>query len=220
MQHKGSNKALVLAQPRNLNKISQVLAIQRAGELAADYVPHWGIDEIKALAGEASKTRHGERNKLLVLTLFDACLRISEALALAPKDIEYTGGGWRLRVFGEKGSGRTVVALSPSLAAQLQSFAYRQQIAPEQRLFPISRIRAYQIISKASTEAGLVRPPNVGAIHILRHSGAIERLRRTGNPKAVQDQLRHKSALMTLRYMKTLSHDESLQIQQEVDFNW
>lgn len=214
------SKALTKKPAGKLNKSRQALAIRRAGELAGDYVPHWGMDEVKALAFVAEGSRHGERDKLLVLTLFDACLRISEALGICPKDIDHTADGWRLRVLGEKGSGRTVVALSSSLSAQLQSFAYRKGITPEQRFFPISRIRAYQIISEATAGAGLIRPAGVGATHILRHSGAIERLRRTGNPKSVQDQLRHKSALMTLRYMKTLSHEESLKIQQEVDFNW
>lgn len=77
---------------------------------------------------------------------------------------------------------------------------------------------------EAFTKAGIPRPrrdrDGVGAVHILRHSGAVERLKRTGNPKAVQDQLRHKSALMTLRYLKTISADESLKIQQAVDFQW
>ncbi len=39
----------------------------------------------------------------------------------------------------------------------------------------------------------------------------------TDNPNAVQDQLRHKEARMTLRYLKT---QESLKIQQELDFQW
>jgi integrase len=48
----------------------------------------------------------------------------------------------------------------------------------------------------------------------------IERLRQIGNPKAVQDRLRHKSALITMRYLKTLSVDESLRIQQSVEYQW
>lgn len=35
-----------------------------------------------------------------------------------------------------------------------------------------------------------------------------------------QGQIRHKSALMTLRYLKTISADESLRIQQEVEYQW
>lgn len=49
---------------------------------------------------------------------------------------------------------------------------------------------------------------------------AIERLRLTSNPSATQSHLRHKSALMTMRYLKTLNEDESLKIQQAVDFHW
>lgn len=209
-----------IPQSKKLHKVNQSLAIRRSNELAIGHVPHWGLNEIKALALAASGNRAGERDSLLILTTCDSCLRISEAIALRPKDIELSQQGWQLRIFGKKGAGWTVVAISASLAARLQSYAYRHQIKPDERLFPISRFRAFQIVKEAAAKANLVRPGNVGAVHILRHSGAIERLKRTGNPKAVQDQLRHKSALMTLRYMKTLSQEESLQIQQGVDFQW
>ena len=89
------------------------------------------------------------------------------------------------------------------------------------RIFPITRSRTFRIVQAAFDKAGIPRPERardrVGAVHILRHSGAIARLQAMGNPKAVQDQLRHKSAAMTLRYLKTLSADESLRIQQKVE---
>ncbi len=69
-------------------------------------------------------------------------------------------------------------------------------------------------------ECGIAKPEHVGAVHVLRHSGALERLRSTGNPKALQDQLGHTNAEMTIRYMKTLSKEETLKIQQGVDFRW
>lgn len=40
-----------------------------------------------------------------------------------------------------------------------------------------------------------------------------------GNPKALQDQLRHQDARMTLEY-QTVSAKRSLEIQQGVDFGW
>jgi cytochrome P450 len=55
---------------------------------------------------------------------------------------------------------------------------------------------------------------------VLRHSGALERLRATGNPRAVQEQLRYSTALMTMRYLKTLTVDEAIAIQEGVDFKW
>ena len=39
----------------------------------------------------------------------------------------------------------------------------------------------------------------------------------SGNLKSVQEQLRHKSAVMTLRYLKTIGHDEAMKTQQQVD---
>ena len=54
--------------------------------------------------------------------------------------------------------------------------------------------------------------------HLLRHSDAIERLRQTGNPKALQIHLGHASSLMTLRYLSALTAEDALRIQQEVKF--
>ena len=163
--------------------------------------------------------RHRERDKLLVQTLFDGCLRVSEALRLRPRDIKQDAGGWRVEVFG-KGGRPGVAAISPSLAAQLQAYAYRHSVKLQDRLFPITRTRAFQIVERAMTLAGVHKPEHVGAVHVLRHSGAIERLRLTGNPRAVQEQLRHQTARMTLRYFKTLQAEEALQINKGVDFGW
>ena len=167
--------------------------------------------------------RHGERNSLLIKFLFDGCLRVSEALGVRPIDLLRTPDGWTVKVVG-KGSKPGVVAISASIAAELQSYCYRATIGQSERIFPVSRSQAFRIVTEAFEKAGIPRPSkecdHVGGVHILRHSGAIERLRLTGNPRATQNQLRHKSALMTMRYLKTLSADESLKIQQAVDFGW
>ncbi len=51
-------------------------------------------------------------------------------------------------------------------------------------------------------------------------SGAIERIRLSGNPRSVQDQLGHTSTAMTLRYFRTLASEEALRVQEGVDFAW
>ena len=203
-----------------LNKSAEVSAIARARTAAGGYVPHLGIAEVRAMAEAVSRaSRNGQRDRLLILTLFDGCLRVSEALALRPKDIKRDGDGWRLEVFG-KGKKPGVAAISPSLAAELRGYAFDQGLKPDDRLFPIKRSRAFQVVELAMYAAGVSKPGHVGTVHVLRHSGAIERLKATGNPQAVKEQLRHSTALMTLRYLRTLSADESLKIQQEVDFRW
>jgi len=220
----GKNDVALTVQTDNTalrNKASKAAAIQRAVTGSADYVPHVSADQVKLMAAAACRRkRHGERNALLIKFLFDGCLRVSEALGVRPVDIQETPDGWTVRIVG-KGSKPGVVAISRSIAAELHSYCYRARVGESACIFPVSRSQAFRIVTEAFDEAGIQRPSkdrdHVGSVHILRHSGAIERLRLTGNPRAVQSQLRHQSALMTLRYLKTLSSDESLKIQQGVE---
>lgn len=97
-----------------------------------------------------------------------------------------------------KGNKPGVVAISGSITAELQSYCYRAKIGESEHIFPVSRSQAFRIVTEAFDKAGIPRLPkqrdHVGGVHILTHSGAIERLRLTGNPRATQSQLRHKSA--------------------------
>ncbi len=219
--------------PATLDKSNRQLAIRRGRATESDPVPHISIYEVRELArvaAEEGKGQNGSRDQLLIETLFDACLRVSELVGqsengrlitpgLRPIDLLETSTGWAVRIIG-KGSKAGEAAISPTLAARLQAYAYRRQMHPKERLFPITRARAHQICERAFEKAGIAKPAHVGAVHILRHSGAIARLEVTGNPKAVQDQLRHKQAYMTLRYFKTLTMKESLEIQKGVEFGW
>jgi integrase len=185
-------------------------------------VPHLRIEEVQELARQAEATARagkGERDSLLIQTLFDGCFRVSEALRLTPESLVQTPYGWVARIIG-KGRKVAEVAISSSLASKLLAYAYNKGIKRTERLFPVSSTRVWQIVDRAFDAAGIRKPEHVGTVHVLRHSGAIARLAATGNPKAVQDQLRHKEAKMTLRYLKTLSSLESLKIQQKVDFDW
>lgn len=209
---------------RTMRPVSrQAQAIRRAEDVEAETVPHLGIDEVKALAeacaAGARGPRRAERDRLLVLALFDGALRVSELLRVTPQGLVQKPEGWVVRIMG-KGRRPGEVALSPSMATLLLSYAYRWHVISTERLFPFNRSRAHQIIAAGFRRAGMQKPPGVGSVHVLRHSGALARLAATGNPKALQDHLRHRSAKMTLRYMKTLSAKESLRIQQGVDFKW
>jgi len=225
MSNENQSKAVVPYEKGELrNKNIEVSAIRKAEDGAADYVPHISPADIRQIVGVAGQQkRQGERNSLLIKLLFDGALRCSEAIGTRPCDLAREFNGWAISILG-KGSKPGKVAISSSLAAEIQSYCYRFKIPETSRIFPISRSQCFRIVCNAFDHAGIRRPTrendHVGAVHILRHSGAIERLRQTGNPKALQDQLRHKSAQMTLRYLKTVSADESLKIQQGVDFKW
>jgi len=172
-------------------------------------------EEVRQLESAALQSpRKGERDALLIRVLFQTGLRISEALTLTPKHVEIFEGRPSFSVIG-KGNKPRRVACPVTLAESLQAFAFRHQLANGERFFNINRFRGYQIITKAAEKSGLEKRIYP---HLLRHSDAIERLRQTKNPKALQDHLGHASPLMTLRYLSTLQEEDSLRIQQDVEF--
>ena len=177
-------------------------------------VPYLAPNEVKSLAQEASKGRQGQRDGLLVVLLFQTGLRISEALGLTPSSVQRFEGRPVLSVVG-KGRKLRTIGIPERLADRLKSHAYEKRLGNRDRLFPINRSRAWQIIKRASVGAGFnkrVFP------HLLRHSDAIERLKQTGNPKALQLHLGHSSTVMTMRYLNTLTQEDSIRVNQEVVF--
>jgi len=155
-----------------------------------------------------------ERDKLLITLLFQTGLRISEALALTPAAIRNFEGKPAMEIIG-KGKKLRMVALPVNLKEKLESYAYRAKIEPRMRFFDINRSRAWQILNEAREAAGMEKRVFP---HLLRHSDAIIRLRKTGNPKALQYHLGHNSPAMTLRYLSTLTQEDALRVQQEVEF--
>jgi len=155
-----------------------------------------------------------ERDKLLITLLFQTGVRISEALALTPAAIRNFEGKPAMEIVG-KGKKLRMVALPVSLKEKLESYAYRAKIEPRMRFFDINRSRAWQILNEVRKAAGMEKRVFP---HLLRHSDAIIRLRKTGNPKALQYHLGHNSPAMTLRYLSTLTQEDALRVQQEVEF--
>jgi len=155
-----------------------------------------------------------ERDRLLITLLFQTGVRISEALALTPASIRNFEGRPAMEIIG-KGRKLRMVALPANLKDKLESYAYRAKIEPKSRFFDINRSRAWQVLNEAREAAGIEKRVFP---HLLRHSDAIIRLRKTGNPKALQYHLGHNTPAMTLRYLSTLTQEDALRVQQEVEF--
>ncbi len=167
-------------------------------------------EDIRQLAAGCKR----ERDRLLIMILYQTGLRISEALALTPASIRSFEARPAMEIIG-KGRKLRMVALPLNLKDKLESYAYRAGIEPKQRLFRINRHRAWQILNEACKAAGIEKRVFP---HLLRHSDAIIRLRKTGNPKALQYHLGHNTPAMTLRYLSTLTQEDALRVQQEVEF--
>jgi len=158
--------------PRALATPQAMLA--RAGSI----VPYLTPEEVADLAG-ACQGRNRHRNRLLILTLFQTGLRISEALSLTPRKIGSHEGYAALHIRG-KGSKDRIVSCPENLTHQLKSYAFDRRLGLDDPIFPIGRKMAWVIVKRAAAAAGLQKQVWP---HLLRHSDAIERLRQTGNPK-------------------------------------
>ena len=170
-------------------------------------------EEVDRLAA-ACTGRNQARDQLLIHVLFQTGVRISEALGITPRRIGAQNGNAVLYILG-KGKKPRMVACPNHLAALLKSYAYDKGLKLDERLFTINRTRAWKIIRAAAEQAGITKRVYP---HLLRHSDAIERLRQTGNPKALQIHLGHASPFMTMRYLSTLTAEDALTIQQQVKF--
>lgn len=180
-------------------------------------ISHLTPDEVKILAEGANVGKHGQRNSLLVLLLFQTGLRISEALSLTPSSIQYFDGKPVLSI-DRKGMKPRLVACPERLIEKLKTYISEMKINPITPLFPIKRSRAWQIIKESSIRAGFGRKVYP---QLLRHSGAIERLRQTQNPRTLQIHLGHFSPAMTMKYLSTLiqEDEDAIKINQEVNFD-
>ena len=177
-------------------------------------VPYLTREEVDRLAA-ACQGRNRLRDELLIHTLFQTGVRISEGISLTPRRISIQEEGAVLYILGKGGKSR-LVACPKNLAHRLKSFAFDRKLGLDDRIFKINRQRAWAVIKAAAERAGI---PKRVYPHLFRHSGAIERLRQTGNPHALQIHLGNTSPFMTMRYFSTLTAEEALRIRQEVEFD-
>ena len=107
------------------------------------------------------------------------------------------------------------MSLPEALSYRLGDYIGRHNLKDSDKLFPITRQRAWKIIKLCAEKAGLEKRVYC---HLLRHGGAIARLKRSGNPKSLQIHLGHSDIKMTMRYLSTLQLMESLEIEDKVKF--
>jgi len=170
--------------------------------------------EVNAMAAAAKTMRDGDRNELMILVTFQLALRISETLQLTKQHRVFMNGKPRLAILG-KGSKPRIISMPETLSDKFGNHIGKYSLSDTDRLFPITRQRAWRIIKQCAVKAGIDRRVYC---HLLRHGGAIARLKRSGNPKSLQIHLGHSDIKMTMRYLSTLQLMESLDIEDKVKF--
>lgn len=180
------------------------------------------LDAAEVLALLDALPRRGAaalRNRALIVVMWRAGLRVEEALALEPKDLDLDRGA--ITVLRGKGAKRRVVALDagarPFLEAWLAARA-TLELAENAPLFCGTRAgvigrrmgRPYvtEMLKRYAERAGITKRVHP---HGLRHTCAAE-MSRAGVPvRLIQQQLGHNDLRMSAHYIDHLAPDEHIE---------
>ncbi len=159
----------------------------------------------RLLRAPSTRAPTGVRNRALLVVLYRAGLRISEALALRPKDLDRARG--TLRVLHGKGDKSRTVGMDPDAFAALERWLDRRAFLGVKGSAPIFCTLAGEQVSTAYVRAMLPRLRKRAGIekrvhaHGLRHTLASE-LRAEGvDIGSISKQLGHSSISTTARYL-------------------
>jgi integrase len=169
--------------------------------------------EVLKLLNGCGRGPCGLRNRALIVVLWRSGLRISEALALHPRDLDVSAGILRVRR-GKGGKARPVGIDPQALAVVEQWLAARAKLGVA-RGAPLfckvdRRVRGGSVrpqyvrtmLGRAAANAGIEKRVHP---HGLRHTHAFE-LSLEGVPiKVIQQQLGHSSLATTDRYINHLA---------------
>jgi site-specific recombinase XerD len=171
------------------------------------------VDEIVAVMRAAGETDDGVRLRALIVVLWRAGLRISEALALAESDLDLDRGAVLVR--HGKGGKRREVGMDRWAWTQLEPWLAVRRTLPVGPLFCVLRgatrgrpcapatIRVQ--LRDVAARAGVRRR---FAPHQLRHAHAVE-MSREGVPLVVvQRQLGHANLAITSVYLRGIDNTE------------
>lgn len=165
-------------------------------------------DEVMALIEACANTPAGARNRALIALLYRTGLRITEALSLEPKDLDFDGGA--VRVLRGKGGRSRTVGIDPGAAAVVSEWlAIREAWVVEGRSrattvfcqrdgrrLESSYIRV--LVPRLARAAGIEKRVHP---HGLRHTHAAE-LRLEGvDIGIISKQLGHRCISTTARYL-------------------
>jgi integrase len=144
-------------------------------------------EEIRALLAACGRSATGLRNRALVAVLWRAGLRVGEALALRPSDLDPEAG--TLRVPRGKTGHRTVGLDPEALALVEQWMTHRSAVL---------RLNGRRSLFCTLRGVARVHP------HALRHTMAAELLREGASVRHIQLQLGHSDLSTTAAYLESI----------------
>jgi len=169
-----------------------------------EFLPEtFSADDISEFARWKPETKSGHRARLLVLTLADTGLRLSEALNLRWQDVDLDNC---LLTVVRKGRKERKVPFSIELRRVLYkrnaSARFVFGTATGTKISPRNSLRD---VSKACQQLNIRRPRRL--LHAFRHSWASNAVRQGMNPFVLQRLLGHSTMAMTNKYVSLGTND-------------
>ncbi len=159
-----------------------------------------------------------ERNKLLIMLLAMTGRRISEALQIKPRDIDYNHELINWLILKKRPPERQWIRTNRKLLLTLRTYIIKHHIKPDEYIFkspqknkPIIRSRAHQIIRRAGEKAGIKKVGKTKIhCHHLRHSFLVwgaRRVKSVAGLRKLQILAGHSSIDMTAQYLTFAQKD-------------
>ena len=174
------------------------------------------VEEIVAVMRTAGETTYGLRTRALVVVLWRAGVRISEALALAESDLDRSRGSVLVR--NGKGGKRRQVGMDRWAWDQIDPWLRARVELPVGALLcvidgptkgrPWSPAAARATLRSLAVRAGVRRR---FAPHQLRHAHAVEMAREGVPLNVIQRQLGHANLGITSVYLQGIDHSEIIE---------
>ena len=168
--------------------------------------------DIRALLRACNQGPTGARNRALLVVLWRGGLRIAEALALRPVDLDAAAG--LVRVRRGKGGRPRHVGLDPEAFATIDAWIGRRSalgIGGRSPLFctlkgrPLDPGYCRHMVKRLARRAGIRRRVH---LHGFRHTHAVELVREGAPLPEVQAQLGHSSLAVTSRYLAHVTPED------------
>lgn len=174
-------------------------------------------DEVRALINAcSSKSNTGVRNRALLVLMYRGGLRVSEALALKPKDIDADEG--TVAILHGKGGSQRTIGLDPGAFAVIEKWVERRErlgFNGRHPLFctlaghPMHSVYVRQFLPRLAKQVGIEKRVHP---HCLRHSYAYALSVTEGKPAPlIQAALGHSSLATTDRYLRHIAPAELIE---------
>jgi integrase/recombinase XerD len=159
-------------------------------------------EDITRFVNWKPQSRSGQRARLLVLTLADTGLRLSEALSLRWHDVDLDN--CLLTVF-RKGRKERKVPFSIELRKLLYKGHGTGLVFGTSTGTKVTRRSAHRDVAKACQRLNIEKPTRL--LHAFRHSWASNAVRQGMNPFVLQRLLGHSTMAMTNKYVSLGTND-------------